>query len=194
MQTPWGTVIDYVIKLLPAGSIIVAAAVARQQILANRRGTAITIAKNHYKDLLYLFEQNVDILYGGINEDRLMELRADIYNYRRYRWLVTITLFSLQELYFTLRSNSEWRHTICVISSIFRAYLLSTTELSDFIRRGWDPEFMRFLMEGLRVNEHPFARMKPGDGKPTPIRVELVEQTGKTVDAPIARDAASVSA
>jgi len=63
---------DYFVRLLPAVAVIGGLIGARMQLAENRRQNSIAIAKNYYREMLELFQNNTDILYAGINEEEAM--------------------------------------------------------------------------------------------------------------------------
>ena len=153
--------LDVLAKLLPAGAIIGAVFGGRAQIRAARRANAVTIAKNHYREALDLFIKNSDIIYLGAKEDTYRELTANVPLMRRYRWLFVTAIFSLQELYnvFAVGEQKDpyWGRTIIVIGSVFRCHLLSQEHFPEYIRSGYNPAFLSYLVEGVQSNVHPAA-------------------------------------
>jgi hypothetical protein len=85
-------VTEFLLKLAPAASIIAARITFRN----NRRLSAETIEKNHYREMLELFLKNSDVIYLGANRDSYSALKADLPSYRRYRMLFTVMCFAMQ--------------------------------------------------------------------------------------------------
>lgn len=158
--------LDYLIRLLPGGTIVAAIIVARSQLRAARRATAITIAKNYYRELITICLYNADVTYRGATPEGLAALKREPANYRRYRWLVTQALFALQEIYFAIPGDPYWRRTICVVSSSFKAFILSPDEIPERQRAGWHPEFMAFVMTSLKEFDHPVVTLRVQLGEP----------------------------
>src|SRR6478735_8969285 len=94
----WTEIIDFLLKLAPAASIVGGILAARVQFRNNRQLNAVMIAKNHYREMLDAFLKNSDILYLGSNPTSFAELKKDIPRYRRYRTLFTLMSFAMQEL------------------------------------------------------------------------------------------------
>ena len=88
----WTEIIDFLLKLAPAASIVGGILAARLQLRNNRQINAVMIAKNHYREMLDAFLKNSDILYLGSNPTSFAELKKDIPRYRRYRTLFTYVL------------------------------------------------------------------------------------------------------
>jgi hypothetical protein len=59
----WTEIIDFLLKLAPAASIVGGILAARVQLRSNRQINAVMIAKNHYREMLDAFLKNSDILY-----------------------------------------------------------------------------------------------------------------------------------
>ena len=149
------TTLDLLIRLLPAGAIIVAILVARRQLAAARRATQLTIAKNHYRSFISLAVRHADIAYRGATEEALAQLKAEPEAYRRYRWLATQAMFALQELYFATGAEPHWRQSVRVLASNFRAFILSPVDWPPRQRAALHPEFMGFLERELQGFEAP---------------------------------------
>jgi hypothetical protein len=71
----WTEIIDYLIKLAPAASIVGGIFAARAQLRNNRRINAERIAKNHYREMLDAFLKNADIVYLGLSPASFAELK-----------------------------------------------------------------------------------------------------------------------
>lgn len=158
----WPLTIEMLSRLLPAGAIIAAVVVGRAQLRAGRRATALTIAKNHYRATLELYVNNSDIVYLGASEEGYQDLLENVELMRRYRWLATITLFSLQELYFVYvvgdSKDKNWAHVIYIVSSIFKHHFLSERSFPAYLRSAYDPAFMDYIYAGLSRNDHPSSK------------------------------------
>ncbi len=161
------TLIDILAKFLPVIAVLVAIIVAKAQLKAARRATAVTIAKNHYRQTMELFTKNSDILFLGVKQEPYERLVQNIDMMRRYRWLFSLTLFSLQELYdvFVAEDQKEkhWARTIIIVASLFRCHLLSTENFPEYIRSAYKPEFLRYVLDGMKENEHPSAKIALSD-------------------------------
>ena len=153
--------LDLIAKLLPAGAILSAVFVARAQMGAVRRASAVTIAKNHYREALELFIKNSDIIFLGTKEESYLQLTENVPLMRRYRWLANTALFALQELYnvFVVGDQKDpyWGRTIIIIASVFRCHLLSQEHFPDYIRSGYNPAFLKYVVDGVQSNVHPVA-------------------------------------
>ena len=53
----WTEIIDYLIRLAPAASIVGGILAARVQLRNNRQLNAETIAKNHFREMLEVFSK-----------------------------------------------------------------------------------------------------------------------------------------
>lgn len=167
-MTEWREAFDLFAKLLPGASIIAAILLARRQLQAARRATAVTIAKTHYREFITLAMINSDITVRGATPEALEELKNDPSKYRRYRWLATQALFALQEIYFAIPEDKYWRRTIVVIASNFRAFILSPIELPPRQREGWHTEFMDYVTTSLVNFTHPVVSLGVPLGETTP--------------------------
>jgi len=156
----WTEIIDYLIKLAPAASIIGGIFAARAQLRNNRRINAETIAKNHYREMLEVFSKNTDIVYLGLNAASFAELKKDIPRYRRYRLLFTVMVFALQEIYpaMDLKHEKNWEHTIRVSASLFKHFMLSPEDYTPYQQKALTPSFLAFLMDTAKNFEHAIAR------------------------------------
>jgi len=156
------TIIDAILRLLPALAIVGGIFIARMQIAAARRATAITIAKNHYRKILGLLLKHSDIVYRGATEEALALLQEDTPNYRKYRWLFTNMAFAMQELYFSidLKKQPHWEKTIANFIALFRAFINSETTFSPAIRTTLDPAFLKYMLDVASKQEHPSAHTK----------------------------------
>ena len=154
-------IIDYLIKLAPAASIVGGILAARVQLRNNRQLNAETIAKNHFREMLEAFSKNTDILYLGTNPTSFAELKKDIPRYRRYRMLFTLMVFALQETYLAmdLEREKNWEQMIRVFISLFRSFILSPEDYTPYMEQAMTPSFHAFLMDTAKNFEHPTARM-----------------------------------
>lgn len=148
-------------KFLPALAIVGGLLGARVQIRAAQRATAVTIAKNHYRETLELFIKNSDVIFLGVKEDSYKQLVANAPLMRRYRWLFVTALFSLQELYNVFvvgeQKDAYWGRTIVIIGSVFRCHLMSKEQFPDYIRSGYNPDFLQYVLEAVQKSIHPAA-------------------------------------
>jgi hypothetical protein len=155
----WAEIIDYLVKLAPAASIVGGILAARVQFRNNRRINAETIAKNHYREMMDAFLKNTDVLYLGLNAASFEELKKDIPRYRRYRMLFVL-IFAMQELYTTmdLKREKNWEQTIRVYVSLFKYFILSPDDYTTYQQKSLIPSFNAFLMDTARNVEHYLAR------------------------------------
>lgn len=164
--------LDGLVKLLPAGAVLSGVFVARAQMGAVRRAAAVTIAKNHYRETHELFIKNSDIVFLGTKEESYLELAANVPLMRRYRWLFTTAMFALQELYCVFVIGREkdpyWARTIILIGSVFRCHLLSDEHFPEYIRSGYNPAFIKYMVDGVQSNVHPAASSSLSDFIPSP--------------------------
>ena len=156
----WTEIIDFLLKLAPAASIVGGILAARVQLRSNRQINAVMIAKNHYREMLDVFLKNSDILYLGSNPTSFAELKKDIPRYRRYRTLFTLMSFAMQELYLAmdLKREKNWEHMIRVFISLFRNYILSPEDYGPYNHQALTPNFLAFLMDTAQNFEHSAAR------------------------------------
>jgi hypothetical protein len=156
----WTEIIDFLLKLAPAASIVGGILAARVQLRSNRQINAVMIAKNHYREMLDAFLKNSDILYLGSNPTSFAELKKDIPRYRRYRTLFTLMSFAMQELYLAmdLKREKNWEHMIRVFISLFRNYILSPEDYNPYNQQALTPSFLAFLMDTAQNFEHSAAR------------------------------------
>lgn len=157
MAVSWGDAADYFVRSLPGIGIIAAVLVARTQLKAARRATALTIAKSHYREFLYTCIRNADVAHMGATPEALATLKMNPEQYQRFRWLVTQGLFALQEIYFAYPDDKHWRRTVVVLASAFRAFILSDVEIPMRQREGWNAEFMAYLLRELKGFQHPIT-------------------------------------
>ena len=157
----WPEIVDVLIKLAPAVSIVGGIFAARITFRNNRQLNSETIAKNHYREALEQLLRNTDIAYRGVTAEGFAELKRDAPAYRRYRMLSTMVSFALQELYLAmdLRQDRHWEQTVRVFLSMFRHYLLSDTDFPDYLQRCLDPRFRAFVMDAAKNFEHVTAKM-----------------------------------
>jgi hypothetical protein len=161
---------DYFVRLLPALAVIGGLIGARMQLAENRRQNSIAIAKNYYREMLELFQNNTDILYAGINEEAMSRLEEDLANYRRYRLLFTNMIFALQEVYLALDidHNEHWRNTVSNFVLLFKYFIISEVRFTAGMRATLDDRFLAYVMAVVAKAEHPLAqdvRVQPISGK-----------------------------
>ena len=158
----WTEIIDYLIKLAPAASIVGAILAARVQLRNNRQINAEVIAKNHYREMLDAFLKNTDVFFLGSNPTAFAELKNDIPRYRRYRLLFTLMSFAMQELYLAmdLKREKHWEHMIRVFVSIFKHFILSPEDFTPYMQQALKPAFIAFVFDTARNYEHSVALTK----------------------------------
>jgi hypothetical protein len=156
--TLWSTFL----QATPAIAIVAAIFTTRIQLQRQAFASRLIIAKNHYRDTLDLFLRNTDIIFLGTKSDSYKELTESPELFKRYRWLFTITLFSLQEVYFVYVNvkspDKYWSRTVIIIASVFRLHFQSQEFFPDYIRSGYDVGFLAFVDEGIRDAEHPAVK------------------------------------
>jgi hypothetical protein len=152
--------LDWLAKLLPAAAIIAAMFVARLQLRAARRATAITIAKNHYRKMLGIFQKNTDILYSGTSPEAFAALKKDREKYLRYRMLFTNMSFACQEIFFAIDTKKEahWAYTLRAFITLFREFINSPEDVMPYIQATLHPKFLEFMMTTASEHKHPTAR------------------------------------
>jgi hypothetical protein len=150
--------LDWIAKLLPAAAIIVAVFVARMQLRAARRATAMTIAKNHYRKMLAIFQENTDILYSGTSAESLEALKKERDKYLRYRMLFTNMSFACQELFLVvdIEKDKHWANTLRIFSALFGGFI-NSDEFSPTMQATLHPKFLAFMKEAAGGLEHPAA-------------------------------------
>jgi hypothetical protein len=155
----WAVIVDYLLKLAPAASIVGGIFAARVQLRNNRQINNETIAKNHYREMLDAFLKNTDILFLGSNEKAFAQLKTDVACLHRYRLLFTLMVFAMQELYFAmdLKLEKNWEHTIRVFISLFKHFILSPEEFTTPMQQALKPSFLAFLLDTARHVEHSAA-------------------------------------
>jgi hypothetical protein len=149
--------LDWIAKLLPAAAIIVAVFVARMQLRAARRATAISIAKNHYRKMLGIFQKNTDILYSGTTPEGFAALKKNRTHYLRYRMLFTNMSFACQEIFFAINIEKEkhWASTLRAFISIFREFINSGEDFHPLIQSNLHPKYLEFMKATAREQRHP---------------------------------------
>lgn len=147
--------------LVPLVTLCAGVFLAYKQLKQSSRDVKVSIAKNHYRDTLNLFLENSDVVYLGTNAVSYGNLVKDISAFRRYRWLFSITMFALQELYQVFvagpMKDKHWEKTILIIASVFKEHFNSETNFPDYIRNGYNKSFLEFVSAGIQKMEHPTA-------------------------------------
>jgi hypothetical protein len=153
--------LDWVTKLLPAIAIIVALLIARMQLRAARRATAITIAKTHYRKMLSLFQENTDILYQGTTPEGFAKLKAEPGPYLRYRMLSTNMSFACQEIFLVIDIEEEehWGNAIRAFIYLFREFINSSEDLNPFMWSTLHPRFVEFMRKTALEQRHPVTQI-----------------------------------
>jgi hypothetical protein len=157
----WAEIVDFLLKLAPAASIVGGILAARVQLKNNRQINATTIAKNHYREMLEAFLKNTDILSLGSNAASFAELKTDIPRYRRYRMLFTVMSFAMQELYLAmdLKHEKNWEQMIRVFISLFKCFILSPEDFTPYMQQTLESKFLSFMIDTAQNYEHPVAQM-----------------------------------
>ena len=108
---------------------------------------------------------NTDIIYAGITSEAYEQARKNPDVVRRFGWLVTTVLFSLQELHNVFvagpRKDPHWGRTIIIVASAFRGYLLADEYFSPYVRAGYNPAFIDYVRHGLAASQHPASKRSP---------------------------------
>jgi hypothetical protein len=153
--------LDWAAKLLPAIAIFVAVLVARMQLRAARRATAITIAKTHYRKFLNQMLENTDILYRGATPEGFAELKTDRTAYLRYRMLSTNMSFACQEMFLAIDIEKEkhWGKALRAFVYLFREFLNSSEDLNPFMWSTLHPRFVEFVRKTALEQSHPVAQI-----------------------------------
>ena len=160
MPINWADAFDVAVRLTPALSVVAAILLARRQLNAVRRATALTIAKNHYRECLQMLFHHADLASAGISAESLDVLRRDVRRYRRYRWLFTVMCFSFQEVYVALNDDTSFLNAIKFISKIFSPFILSDEHFTPAQQHTLRPDFLRFLKEAAATGPaHPQAKL-----------------------------------
>lgn len=155
----WPDVLEFVaVKLTPAVSIVGGLLAARAQLRNNRRLNAEMIAKNHFRKMLREFRRQPDLLFAGITQSALEDLRPNIPKYRRYALLYATCMFSMQEVFLAidLKKEKNWANTIRNFCSIFKPFLQTDGVAFEV---DVDPAFLAWVREAVRDFEHPFAHL-----------------------------------
>lgn len=157
-MTVW---LDWAARFLPAIAIIAAVIIARMQLRAARRATAITIAKNHYRKMLSLIQANTDVVYRGTTPEGFARLKADTPAYLRYRMLSTIMSFACQEMYLAIDIEKEphWGNALRAFIYLFREFLNSDEDLNAFMWSTLHPKFVEFMRKTARERSHPVTQV-----------------------------------
>ena len=155
----WFGVFEFVaVRLTPAVSIVGGLLVARAQLRNSRRINAEMIAKNHFRKMLREFRRQPDLLFAGITDSALEELRPNIPMYRRYALLYATCMFSMQEVFLAIdiKKEKNWANTIRNFCSIFKPFLQSDGVAFEI---DVDPAFLAWVREAVRDFDHPFAHL-----------------------------------
>jgi hypothetical protein len=153
--------LDWTGKFLPALAIIVVVFVARMQLRAARRATAITIAKTHYRKMLILLFENTDILYRGTTPDGFAKLKADTPSYLRYGMLSTNMTFACQEMFpaIDIEKEKHWGNALRAFIYLFREFVNSPEDLNPFMWSTLHPRFVEFMRKTALEQSHPVAQI-----------------------------------
>jgi hypothetical protein len=139
----------------------VAAGRPKSALRAARRATTITIAKNHYRKMLSLFQENTDILYRGTTPEGFSKLKTEPGAYLRYRMLSTNMSFACQEMFLAIDIEKEkhWGNALRAFIYLFREYLNSKEDLGPFMWSTLHPRFVKFVRETALEQSHPVAQI-----------------------------------
>lgn len=152
-------VVDLLIKLAPAITIVFGLAAAQVQWRRQQRLNAELIAKNHYREMLEQLLRNADLLAMGATPEKLAQLEADPATYRRYTLLFAIVAFALQEVYVATdpRRNKHWAIAIKLFFEPFAPFLSSENNFTMTMSGSVDPEFSIFVRELIGLPPLPRA-------------------------------------
>ncbi len=156
----WSELTDVAVKLAPALSILGGILAARAQLKNNRRINAEMIAKDHFRRMLREFSKQPELLFAGLTEAALDELRSNPPLYRRYAMMYAICMFSMQEVFLAIdiKREKNWANTIRNFCAIFKPFLM--TDGAAFAGNV-NPNFLTWVREAIRDFDHPFVRLPP---------------------------------
>lgn len=139
-------VLDVLIKLSPALTIIVGLFAAQVQWRRQRHLNAQLIAKNHYRKMLEQLTKHTALLARGYTPELLEELREDRIEYGRYKFLFAQVSFALQEIYFATDPAHEkhWGQVIRLFFDLFQPFMQSQ-EFKERMAISVDPKFAAFI-------------------------------------------------
>jgi hypothetical protein len=144
-------VIDFLVKLSPAATIIGAIVAAKIQFGNLQRINALTIAKNHYREMMELMLKNADLFPATPTPEAYEALKVDPVRYRRYIMLFAIVSFAMQEIYFATdpKRNPHWAEVIRMFMAAFRPFTTSADFTAE-MHKSVHPEFDDFVGQMLR--------------------------------------------
>ena len=156
MAWSWTDIVDLLVKLSPAASIVGALIAARVQFRNLQRINAETIAKNYYRSMLKTLFKEIDLVGRGNTREGLALLRADERDYGRYKILFGIVAFAMQEVYFAMNAkrHAHWATVIRTFMGMFRHFLASEADFTHEMDMAVHPEFGRFV-GSLVFNDAP---------------------------------------
>lgn len=157
MLTGWTLrdVLDLLVKLSPAITIVFGLAAAQVQWKRQQRLNAELIAKNHYREMLEQLLRNADLLGRGATPERFRELQADPVEYRRFVLLFAVVAFALQEIYFATdpKKNRHWGGVIKLFFEPFGPLMATHDAFTPSMSTAVSPEFSAYV-ESL-FPDHP---------------------------------------
>lgn len=160
-----GEIVEVLIKLAPAATIVGAIIAARLQFKNARKLNQEVIAKNHYREMIILFMQNADIYFRGLTDDGLTELKKDPAAYRKYRLLFNSMSFVLQELYLSIDPIKErhWANVCSAYLLMFKPFAASSDDTPDYMWKCLDPRFAAFFKRVIAQEDHFFTNRPEAD-------------------------------
>ena len=151
--TDWSLrdVVDLLIKLSPAITIVFGLLAAQVQWKRQQRLNAELIAKNHYREMLEHLLRNSNLVERGLTPQSLALLATDHVEFRRYVMLFAMVAFALQEIYFATdpRKNKHWGEVIRLFFDPFSAFMANETYFSAAMSSSVHPEFFAFTQHLL---------------------------------------------
>ena len=160
-------VLDLLIKLSPAITIVFGLFAAQVQWKRQQRLNAELIAKNHYREMLEHLLRNSNLVERGITPQSLALLATDHVEFRRYVMLFAMVSFALQEIYFATdpRKNKHWGEVIRLFFDPFSAFMADETYFSAAMSSSVHPEFFAFTQH-LRGEATTGKGLASGHGRP----------------------------
>ena len=148
---------DLAVRLAPAATIVGAIIAGRSQLKNNRKINAEMIAKNHFRQMLQEFSRKPKLLFAGMTDPALAELRKDPNRYREYALMYAACMFAMQEVFQAIDLNREknWASTIRNFCSLFKPFMNSE---GIGLQTDVDQKFLNWVRNELESFDHPFAR------------------------------------
>ena len=160
----WPEIVDLLVKLSPAATIIGAIVAAKIQFRSLQRINAESIAKNDYRAMLETLLKEADLVGRGTTADGLAALRSDTVEFARYRFLFGIVAFAMQEIYFAMNAkrNAHWATVIRTFMRLFKPFMDSGVDFTSEMDDSVHPEFADFVAAQMAIPEQgPFPASVP---------------------------------